>query len=291
MASVGKTVYDAESGRSDPNVIQKASSTFPEPNARPVMRRFTTRFAIQAILPLAVWATSAFCTDARAGEEDWIVLVGGKDFEAWKNPHGWQYVGAVKLDDKDAKRFDVEPGEGIIYNGPTGRTSNLITKDQFQDVEVHLEFNIPKGSNSGIKLEGLYEIQIMDSHGLKTLKGKDCGGIYPRAELLPKYHYLDDGHAPLVNACKPAGEWQTLDLIFYAPRFDSTGKKIKNARFDKVLLNGRLIHDNVELEFPTGHAWRKQPETATGPILLQADHGPSAFRNVKVKRLKSTGKE
>ncbi|GAC1335871.1 MAG: hypothetical protein NVSMB14_03410 [Isosphaeraceae bacterium] len=219
------------------------------------------------------------------------MLVGAKDFEGWKNPHGWKYVGAVKLDDKDSKKFEVEPGEGIIYNGPTGRTLNLVTRDKFQDVEVHLEFNIPKGSNSGIKLEGLYEIQIIDSYGLKTLKGKDCGGIYPRAELLPRYHYLDDGYAPLVNACKPAGEWQTLDLVFRAPRFDSTGKKVKNARFDKVVLNGRVIHENVELQWPTGHAWRKQPETATGPILLQADHGPSAFRNVKVKRLKSTGKD
>lgn len=221
----------------------------------------------------------------KVADDDWVVLVGGKSFDAWKNSSGWQYVGDVELDKKNPRRFVVEPGEGAIYNGPTGRTSNLVTKEKYQDVEVHLEFNIPKGSNSGIKLEGLYEIQILDSYGRKGLSGRDCGGIYPRAELLPRYHYLDDGRPPLVNACKPAGEWQTLDIVFRAPRFDEKGKKIRKARFEKVELNGRLIHENVEVDCPTGHAWRKEAETPTGPILLQADHGPSAFRNVRVKRL------
>ena len=116
---------------------------------------------------------------AKAAEGEWVVLVGDNDFKGWQKQNDWQFVGAVKLDAKNPKRFTVEPGEGIIYNGPTGRTGNLISKEKFQDVEVHLEFNVPKGSNSGIKLEGLYEIQILDSFGLKTLKGKDCGGIYP----------------------------------------------------------------------------------------------------------------
>ena len=63
------------------------------------------------------------------------------------------------------------------------------------------------------------------SHAAKKLTGSDCGGIYPRAELLPRYHHLDDGYAPKVNSARPAGEWQTLDLIFKAPRFDRSGKK------------------------------------------------------------------
>ena len=151
-----------------------------------------------------------------------------------------------------------------------------------QILDNHVEFLIPKGSNSGVKLQGLYEIQIRDSWGVKAPKGSDCGGIYPRAELKPKYHYLDKGVPPRLNACKKPGEWQTLDIRFQAPRFDADGKKTANARFLKVVLNGQVIHDNVEVPTPTGHAWHTQ-ESATGPLLLQGDHGPVAFRNVRVR--------
>ena len=99
------------------------------------------------------------------------------------------------------------------------------------------------------------------------------------AELLPTYHYLDDGKAPLVNACKPAGEWQTLDIVFQAPRFDSKGKKTENARFVKVVLNGQVIHENVELHCPTGHAWRKEPGNS-----LRADFAPSRSRAFGVSK-------
>ena len=141
---------------------------------------------------------------------------------------------------------------------------------------------IPKGSNAGIKFEGLYEIQIFDSWGVKTPKASDCGGIYPRAELLPKYRYLDEGFPPKVNACKPPGEWQTLDATFLAPRFDASGKKTSNARFVKVVLNGQVVQEDQDVPYPTGHAW-KTKEVPKGPILLQADHGPVAFRSVKVR--------
>ena len=143
---------------------------------------------------------------------------------------------------------------------------------------------IPEGSNAGVKFEGLYEVQILDSSKAKKLTGSDCGGIYPRAELLPKYHHLDEGHPPRVNACKAPGEWQTLDVTFQAPRFDGQGKKVANARFVKVVLNGVVVQDDVEVSSPTGHAWRL-PEVPQGSILLQADHGPVAFRNIRVRPL------
>jgi hypothetical protein len=143
---------------------------------------------------------------------------------------------------------------------------------------------IPKDSNSGVKLQGLYEVQICDSAASRKLTGSDCGGVYPRAELLPRYHHLDDGFAPLVNAAWPAGEWQTLDILFHAPRFDEAGKKVANARFVRVVLNGKVVHDNLELPAPTGHAWRL-PEVRRGPLMLQADHGPVAFRKIRVKPL------
>jgi hypothetical protein len=220
----------------------------------------------------------------RADEGTWLELIGSKGLDAWRSPTGaWYEASRAQIDPHDPKKLIGQPGEGVWINGPTGKTRNLLTKETFGDVEVHLEFLIPKGSNSGIKLQGLYEIQIYDSVGAKTLSGSHCGGIYPRAELLPRYHHTDDGHPPQVDAAKAPGEWQTLDILFRAPRFDAQGKKIANARFVKVLLNGKLVQDDVEISAPTGHYWRL-PEVAQGPILIQADHGPVAFRNVRVRR-------
>jgi Domain of Unknown Function (DUF1080) len=219
---------------------------------------------------------------APAAEPGWIDLTGSQTFDAWKSPtEAWTFVGDVELDPANPKRLVAKPGTGVLYNGPAGKTRNLVSKQSFGDLEAHVEFLIPKGSNSGVKFGGVYEIQILDSAGKKTLTGNDCGGIYPRAEAKPKYHYLDDGHAPRTNAALPAGQWQTLDVIFRAPRFDAAGQKVASARFVKVVFNGQLIHEDVEAATPTGSAWVNK-ETATGPLLIQADHGPVAIRNVRV---------
>jgi hypothetical protein len=215
---------------------------------------------------------------------EWIELSGERGLEAWKPPTGqWMIVGSVGLDPADPRRLASEPGTGVLVNGRTGRTHNLISKESFGDLEAHLEFLIPRGSNSGVKFAGLYEVQIDDCWGRNDVTASDCGGIYPRAELLPRYHHIDQGHPPRVNAARPAGAWQTLDVIFRAPRFDAAGKKVANARFVKVVLNGQVVHEDLEVATPTGHAWRL-PEVAAGPLLLQADHGPVAFRNVRVRR-------
>jgi hypothetical protein len=229
----------------------------------------------------ALFLLSFVAPPLHAAEGKWIDL--SSNLDGWKKPTGdWQIVASVGLDPKNNRKLVAKPGEGAMYNGPKGRTRDLLSKQQFGDIEAHVEFLIPKGSNSGVKFEGLYEIQIVDSHGKKKLKGSDCGGIYPRAEQKPKYHHIDDGVPPRTNAALPAGEWQTLDVIFTAPRFDAKGNKVANARFIKVVLNGKLIHDKVEVKTPTGHAWHNK-EVATGPLLLQADHGPVAFRNVRVR--------
>jgi hypothetical protein len=219
-----------------------------------------------------------------ADKAEWIELSGANGLDAWKKPHGdWVIAGGAGLDPKNSKRLVARPGKGVLVNGPKGRTHDLLSKQHFGDIEAHVEFLIPKGSNSGVKFEGLYEIQIYDSWGVKKPTASDCGGIYPRAELKPRYHHIDKGIPPRTNAARPAGEWQTLDVIFKAPRFDAQGKKIANARFVKVVLNGKVIHENVELKTPTGHAWRDK-EIAKGPLLLQADHGPVAFRNIRVRQ-------
>jgi hypothetical protein len=234
---------------------------------------------------LVILAAPAF-----AGEAEWIVLMGPKEMTGWKTPTGaWQLAGAVPLDPANPKQFKIEPGNGVFVNGPKGKTTNLITKDSYGDLEAHIEFCVPRGSNSGVKFHAVYEIQIFDSwQSKKKPSGSDCGGIYPRSLELPKYHHIDEGIAPKENACLPPGEWQTLEMIFLAPKFDAAGKKIANARMLKVVLNGKLIHDNVEMKTATGSNWDK-PEHARGPLLLQADHGPVAFRNVKIRSFSPPG--
>jgi hypothetical protein len=222
----------------------------------------------------------ALAAAAPAAEAEWIDLT---NLDVWKGKtDGWVVAGGAKMGPKNERRLVAEPGKGVLVNGSKGRAPDLVTKQSFGDVEVHLEFLIPKRSNSGVKLEGLYEIQIYDSYGKKELTGNDCGGVYPRAEQKPVYHHIDKGIAPRTNAARRPGEWQTLDLIFLAPRFDKEGKKTANARFVKVVLNGTLIHEDVELKWPTGHAWTKK-EVPAGPLLLQGDHGPVAFRNVCIR--------
>ena len=214
-------------------------------------------------------------------EGKWVDLTG---LDAWKGPiEGWSPVGSVGLDPANPKKLTPDSGSGVIYNGPTGKAKNLVSRETFGDVELHVEFNVPKGSNSGVKFQSVYEVQIFDSFGAKALKGSDCGGVYPRSEDKPKYHHIDDGHPPLVNASKAPGDWQVLDLTFIAPRFDGDGKKVASARISAVL-NGKVVQDNLEVTCPTGAAW-KNKEHPTGPILLQADHGPVAFRNIKARPL------
>jgi hypothetical protein len=242
---------------------------------------------MKRLLPATIFTLLAFgfVRFASAADADWIDL--SKDLSAFQEPTGeWFTAATVQVSPDNDRRLTAEPGQGILVNGKTGRTNNLITRQKWGDLEVHAEFLIPRHSNSGIKLHGVYEIQIYDSWQATKLTGADCGGIYPRGEMKPHYHHLDDGIAPLVNACKKPGEWQTLDIWFRAPRVDKKGDKIANGQFEKVLLNGKLIHDHVELKHPTGNAW-KDKEHATGPLLLQADHGPVAFRNVRARPLTS----
>jgi hypothetical protein len=221
-----------------------------------------------------------------AQPKDTIDLLADK-LAAWRTPHGdWTQVAGVELDAKNPKKFVAKDGSGVWYNGAKGRTSNLYSKEKFADIELHLEFNLPKGSNSGIKFHGHYEIQIHDSFGKKDLSGEHCGGIYPRAETIKgRYTHIDKGIAPKVNACKAPGEWQTLAVVFLAPRFDKDGKKVKNAMIEKATLNGQIIHEKQELLTPTGDRY-KNAEMHEGPLMVQADHGPIAFRSLRVRILK-----
>ena len=207
------------------------------------------------------------------------------DFNDWKDYAGWEIVGDAMLNPDNPKLLSTKPGTGVLINGPVGKTGDIKTKEKFGDVYLHVEFIISQSSNSGVYLQGQYEIQIFDSYQMKNppYPGIECGGIYERwdEKRTPKGY---EGHSPQVNAERAPGNWQTFDIIFRAARFDNDGKKIANAKFEKILLNGVLIHENVELTGPTRGSMLPN-DIPLGPLRLQGDHGPVAFRNIWYCRL------
>ncbi|HWG44207.1 MAG TPA: DUF1080 domain-containing protein [Gemmataceae bacterium] len=215
----------------------------------------------------------------RAGaEEKPIQPFNGSNLKGWKlkGPEAkskW-VVGRAKLDDKNPGKLAVTPIPAAAGGGPAIRelinaehSVDLYTEDKFGDCTLEIEFMVPKGSNSGIYLMGVYEVQILDSYGKKQVGPGDLGGLYTTA-------------APKVNAAKKPGEWQKFIIEFQAPRFKD-GKKAANAKFVKVTLNDQVIHENIEMKGATPGGLSNK-EAATGPLLFQGDHGAVAFRNIKI---------
>ena len=227
-----------------------------------------------------------------------------KDLSQFKDQAGnWQIVGGVTMDPtkdihkkeevvekkkkKKAKKA-VQPsagpvqftqGEGILLNmNDDVKKDHLVTNWEHGDIDLELEVMLPKGSNSGIYLQGRYEVQLLDSWGKQNPSFGDIGGIYRNWEKDPEKSYM--GKAPFTNAARAPGLWQKLYISFKAPRFNDKGEKISNATFIKVTLNGVVIHDNVEVPKHTGGPIEKN-ETAKGPLMIQGDHGPVAFRNIR----------
>jgi 3-keto-disaccharide hydrolase len=217
---------------------------------------------------------------------DWKPLLNGSDLSGWHGLEGksndWFTTREVLWDRVNPAKLTAQsvPG-GIIVNGAAGRTSNLVTDSKFGDVELYLEFLISKGSNSGVYLHGLYEVQILDSYGVANPGVHDCGAIYER--------WIDNkgagGSPPSRNASLPPGEWQSFHITFRAPRFDPSGAKMRNATFLSVIHNGIQVQKNVPSEGPT-RAGMDIPESRENPLMLQGDHGPVAFRNIYIRPLR-----
>ena len=185
-----------------------------------------------------------------------IVLFDGKNLDAWTTrdgkPAGWTVADGI-----------VTVGRGDIQ---TGR--------RFGDFTLHVEFNVPympkaRGQargNSGVYLGGIYELQVLDSYGLK-LQNNDCGAIYTQV-------------VPSVNACKPPLQWQTYDVTFHKASADGPGTVVKKARVT-VIHNGIKTIDDAEINPTPGGAGNQPGED--GPILLQ-DHGnPVQYRNIWIQ--------
>ncbi len=197
-------------------------------------------------------------------------------------PKNWKIAGSVSGNYSETA-FHTGKGTGILFNdvGKDIRGKNIFTKIEHSDIFLSLDFLVPKESNSGIYFEGRYEVQLLDSWMVTAPKSLDCGGIYERwDDAQPEGSKGYEGHPPLTNATFAPNTWQHLEVEFRAPRFDSKGKKISPARFVKVALNGVVIHENVVVFGPT-RAAAYTDEKASGPLMIQGDHGPVAFRNIQ----------
>jgi hypothetical protein len=207
------------------------------------------------------------------------------DLAAWVETGAWAMADDIQGSSQEKKWKSVKPGKAILFNGSEGKSLNLKSKGVHGDAEVEVEFLIPKYSNSGLYLMGRYEVQILDSYGKadNAITVHDCGAIYERwDESKPKGSQGYEGTPPSTNACSAPGTWQTYKILFRAPRFDAQGKKTANARFLRVELNGVVIHEDVEVTGPTRGA-AEPGEAASGPLIVQGDHGPVAFRKLVVK--------
>lgn len=210
-----------------------------------------------------------------------------KDLSAFKNPsNSWSLAQNVVADLNAENVLKTTKGEGILVNQSTAKKagSDLYTANEYGDVAVELDYLTAKGTNSGIYLQGNYEIQIDDAWGLKNASSSNNGGIYQRwDDSKPEAEKGFGGVAPRQNASKAPGLWQHIKIIFQAPKFDASGTKTQNAKIISVELNGVLIHENVELFGATRGA--AGAEKAKGPLRLQGDHGSVAFRNIEITAL------
>ncbi|MEP4079103.1 3-keto-disaccharide hydrolase [Haloferula sp.] len=222
-----------------------------------------------------------------SGEE----LISGKIMNHFQDTKTWHLVDEVSISEEEPGNLTSSPAERgkILLNSET-RVKGLpylLTKESYSDVELSLEFMVPKRSNAGIYLMGRYEVQILDSHGKKKVSFGDLGGIYEewkKGGIEVGDRPLFPGKAPLVNAAKEPGEWQRLDIHFRAPRFDRSGKKVEDALFLSVHVNGELVQEKVSVPGPTVSNPVKG-EAETGPIAIQGDHGAVAIRSFVVKPL------
>ncbi len=220
--------------------------------------------------PLPSVITPGECsTQDHAGRppSDATVLFNGKDLSNWDSVKG----GPAQWKVADGY-FEVNPGTGDIR-----------TQQAFGDCQLHVEWAAPDPphgedqdrGNSGVYLHSLYEVQVLDSYESKTYADGEAAAMYGQ-------------YAPLVNACRPPGQWQTYDIVFHGARFDDAGVLRRPATLT-VFHNGVLVQDDVRLMGPTAHRTRPQysPTPEKLPLQLQDHHHPVRYRNIWIRELPS----
>ena len=251
------------------------------------------RINIPLLFLLILWGCAPSVVEDLKGHES--VIPNALPFKALKlsdmselqsTGQNWSIVSQVHSNFTQELNIEVKEGMGILVNQPTTeKRAHIFSTFYHGDIELDLEFMMPKGSNSGIYFQSRYEIQLLDSWGVSNLTSQDCGSIYERwDDQKPEGQKGYEGHTPKKNVSKAPGLWQHLHIKFKAPKFDSLGNKIVHALFEEVSHNGVLIHENVEVTGPTRSAFvSDQLELPKAALMLQGDHGPVAFRNIKYK--------
>ena len=215
--------------------------------------------------PIITPGTSSTEKEPGKPPSDAVVLFDGKDLSKWAG------------EDDQAAKWKVASG----YLEVVPKTGMIHSRQGFGDCQLHIEFREPtpgvgtsqERGNSGVFLQGLYEIQVLDSYENKTYADGQASGVYGQ-------------FPPQVNASRPPGQWQWYDIVFHRPHFGEDGAVLKPARVT-VFHNGVLVQDNVELSGPTGH--HERPPYKAGPdklpLTLQ-DHGnPVRYRNIWIREL------
>ncbi len=203
-----------------------------------------------------------------APPSDAIVLFDGTSFDGW-----------ISSKDSTAVAWHLNKDGSMTVKDKTG---DIQTKENFGDIQLHIEWKSPaeverdgqNRANSGIFLNGLYEVQVLDNNDNDTYTNGQVASIYKQ-------------HTPLAMASVPSGEWNSYDIIYHAPEFNDAGEKIKSGTIT-VIHNGVLVQDHVELKGTTPYiGWPKNPAHGKGPLILQ-DHGDNSrvsFRNIWLREL------
>lgn len=203
----------------------------------------------------------------------------------FQNPSkSWKEVQQVWVDPHVPHTLFTEGKGEILVNIPDKKNpgKDMISTESYGDLELKMVYMMAPGSNSGLYLQGQYEIQLLDSWAQTQPKAGDNGGIYERwDESRPEGQKGYEGYAPRQNASKAPGLWQTLEVGFQAPKFSASGDKIKPAVVRYVRLNGVTIQEDITLQGPTRGALQSG-EVARGPIRIQGDHGPLAIRSLEI---------
>ena len=196
---------------------------------------------------------------------DAIILFDGSNLSQWQHKNG------------DDASWSIENGAFTVVDG----SGDLQTKVSFTDIQLHLEWKTPikisgegqNRGNSGVFFQKRYEFQVLDSYNNRTYSNGQAASIYKQ-------------HIPLVNASKKPGEWQSYDVIFEAPVFNSD-KTLQQPAFITVFHNGVLVHNHVKLDGPTLYSGVPQytAHPKKQPLLLQDHQEPVSYRNIWIRNL------
>ena len=203
-----------------------------------------------------------------------------EDLSEFKNaPRNWHLAGDIYYHLNNEKTSKEEKGKGIIINhSKGGDNGDLLTNFEHGDIDLEFDFMLPKGSTTGVYLQSRYGIRLNDSWSNAGSIVQASGAIYlpykdnkQLAQVIP----------PRMNVCKAPGLWQNLKVSFQAPKFDNTGKKVSNAKFNKVVYNGVVIHANIDLQ---GVNAQRMPgdETPLAPLMFSGN-SDIAIRNIRYK--------